>query len=65
LSGAWERPWVRKENGKQLIYGVSIESVSLGYNYRTQLADILSRSSYDKLNEKLKERVEAEKGSGT
>jgi phospholipid transport system substrate-binding protein len=52
--------WVKKENGKWLIYDISIEGVSLVNNYRSQIADILSRSSYDKLIEILKERVKAE-----
>jgi phospholipid transport system substrate-binding protein len=57
--------WVKKENGQWLIYDISIESVSLVYNYRSQIADILSSSSYDKLIKILKERVKAEKESGT
>jgi phospholipid transport system substrate-binding protein len=57
--------WVKKENSNWLIYDISIEGVSLVYNYRSQIADILSRSSYDKLIKILKERVEAEKESDT
>jgi phospholipid transport system substrate-binding protein len=57
--------WVKKKNGKWLIYDISIESVSLVYNYRSQISDILSRSSYDKLIKILKERVKAENESGT
>jgi phospholipid transport system substrate-binding protein len=52
--------WVKKENGKWLIYDISIEGVSLVNNYRSQIADILSRSSYDKLIKILEERVKAE-----
>jgi phospholipid transport system substrate-binding protein len=57
--------WVKKENGQWLIYDISIQSVSLVYNYRSQISDILSSSSYDKLIKILKERVKAEKEPGT
>jgi phospholipid transport system substrate-binding protein len=57
--------WVKEERGQWLIYDISVEAVSLVYNYRSQIADILSRSSYDNLVKILKERVAAERGSGT
>jgi phospholipid transport system substrate-binding protein len=57
--------WVKEENGRWLIDDISIEAVSLVNNYRSQIADILSRSSYDNLIKILKERVEAQKESGT
>jgi phospholipid transport system substrate-binding protein len=57
--------WVKEENGRWLIYDISIEAVSLVYNYRSQIADILSRSSYANLIKILKERVETQKESGT
>jgi phospholipid transport system substrate-binding protein len=57
--------WVKDERGQWLIYDISIEAVSLVYNYRSQIADILSRSSYANLIKILKERVETQKESGT
>jgi phospholipid transport system substrate-binding protein len=56
--------WVKDERGQWLIYDISIEAVSLVYNYRSQIADIMSRSSYANLIEILKERVQAQNKSG-
>jgi phospholipid transport system substrate-binding protein len=48
---------VRKEGGSWLVYDISIEGVSLVYNYRTQFNSILSKSSYAELVAKLKEKI--------
>jgi phospholipid transport system substrate-binding protein len=57
--------WVKEENGQWLIYDISIEAVSLVYNYRSQIADIMSKSSYANLIKILKERVATQSESGT
>jgi len=46
------------EQGKWMVYDVIIEGVSLVNNYRTQFNNILIRSSYEKLVEKLKQKKE-------
>ena len=46
------------EQGKWRVYDVIIEGVSLVNNYRTQFNNILIRSSYEKLVEKLKQKKE-------
>ncbi len=49
---------LKKEGGSWLVYDISIEGVSLIYNYRTQFNSILSKSSYAELVAKLKEKIE-------
>ena len=49
---------LHKVNGRWKIYDVLIEGVSLVNNYRSQFNDILSRSSYDELVQKMKSRGE-------
>lgn len=51
---------VRKKGNEWFVYDISIEGVSLINNYRTQFNSILVRSSFKKLIEKLKAKVEAE-----
>jgi phospholipid transport system substrate-binding protein len=46
-----------------LIYDVSIEGVSLVYNYRVQFNDIILRSSYAELVKRLKAKVDQNRGS--
>lgn len=48
---------LRKEAKDWLVYDVSIEGVSLVNNYRTQFNSIITRSSYDNLVKKLKEKT--------
>ena len=48
---------MRKKDRKWMVYDISIEGVSLINNYRTQFNNILVRSSYKKLIEKLKAKV--------
>ena len=49
---------VMEEKGQWLIYDVVLEGVSLVNNYRTQIASIMNRSSYEDLVKKLREKVE-------
>jgi phospholipid transport system substrate-binding protein len=49
---------LHKADGRWKIYDVLIEGVSLVNNYRSQFNDILSRSSYDELIQKMKSRGE-------
>ncbi len=49
---------MRRRNRKWLVYDISIEGVSLINNYRTQFNNILVRSSFKRLIEKLKAKVE-------
>lgn len=49
---------LHKVDGGWKIYDVLIEGVSLVNNYRSQFNDILSRSSYDQLIQKMKSRGE-------
>ena len=48
---------MRKKDRKWMVYDISIEGVSLINNYRIQFNNILVRSSYKKLIEKLKAKV--------
>lgn len=49
----------KKENG-WFVYDISIEGVSLVNNYRTQFNSVIARSSYEKLVQKLKVKIEEE-----
>ena len=48
--------FMMEKNGNWLVYDVSIEGISIVKNYRSQINDILSRSSYPELIKKLKEK---------
>jgi len=48
---------MKKKAGKWMVYDVSIEGVSLVNNYRTQFNNILVRSSFETLIQKLKAKV--------
>ncbi len=48
---------MKKKAGKWMVYDISIEGVSLINNYRTQFNNILVRSSFKRLIEKLKAKV--------
>ncbi len=48
---------MKKKAGKWMVYDVCIEGVSLVNNYRTQFNNILVRSSFKRLIEKLKAKV--------
>ncbi len=48
------------KNGNWVVYDITIEGVGLVANYRTQFNDILSRSSFDELMKKLKEKKQIE-----
>jgi phospholipid transport system substrate-binding protein len=48
---------LKKDGDSWLVYDISIEGVSLVYNYRNQFNSILSKSSYAELVAKLKEKV--------
>ncbi|MFO7784114.1 MAG: MlaC/ttg2D family ABC transporter substrate-binding protein [Thermodesulfobacteriota bacterium] len=49
---------MRKRNGDWLISDVLVEGVSLVRNYRVQFNDIVSRSSYEDLVKRIKEKME-------
>lgn len=51
---------MRRKEGVWLVYDISIEGVSLIQNYRTQFNSILIRSSFEKLLDKLRQKVEEE-----
>jgi phospholipid transport system substrate-binding protein len=51
------------KQGKWGVYDIVIEGVSLVNNYRTQFNNILVRSSYEKLIERIKEKNKEEKVS--
>jgi phospholipid transport system substrate-binding protein len=48
---------MRSKDQKWWVYDIIIEGVSLVNNYRTQFSEILTKSSYDALLKKLKEKV--------
>jgi phospholipid transport system substrate-binding protein len=48
---------VRKKGDVWLVYDVYVEGVSLVNNYRVQFNSIITRSSYDKLVKKLKNKI--------
>jgi len=48
---------MKKKGGSWYVYDISIEGVSLINNYRTQFNSILSRSSFESLMERLREKV--------
>ncbi len=48
--------FMMEKNGSWLVYDVSIEGISIVKNYRSQINEILSRSSYPELIKKLKEK---------
>lgn len=51
------------ERGEWRVYDISVEGVSLVNNYRTQFNNILVKSSYEKLVEKMKQkRISANRG---
>ena len=50
----------QKEKGKWWVYDIQIEGVSLVNNYRVQFNDIITKSSYEELVKRLKEKIEAE-----
>jgi phospholipid transport system substrate-binding protein len=52
--------WVMEGKGQWLIYDVTIEGVSMANNYRSQISNILTNSSYEELVKKLKEKLETE-----
>ncbi len=49
---------MRERNGEWLINDVLVEGVSLVRNYRVQFNDIVSRSSYQELVRRIKEKME-------
>ena len=49
---------LRKKGEDWAVYDISIEGVSLVNNYRVQFKNIISRSSYGKLVERLRSKVE-------
>lgn len=50
----------QKDNGKWMVYDIQVEGVSLVNNYRVQFNDIITKSSYEELVKRLKEKVETE-----
>lgn len=61
VSGENEIPVVyrmHKEGGEWLVYDVVIEGVSLVNNYRTQFRSIIASGSYERLVEKIRDKVE-------
>lgn len=51
------------ENGQWKVYDVVIEGISLVNNYRSQFSSILSRDSFDKLLQLLREKVQSQQKS--
>jgi len=51
---------LRRGNGEWRVYDILIEGVSLVKNYRVQFNDILAKSSYAELVERLKAKVQQE-----
>jgi len=45
-------------NGRWLIYEVKIDDVSIALNYRSQFADVLNKSSYADLIQRIKLKVQ-------
>jgi phospholipid transport system substrate-binding protein len=52
--------YLHKQQGRWLIYDVIIEGVGLVSNYRAQISEILSSSSYDQLIQRMKARLAEE-----
>ena len=50
----------QKEKGKWRVYDIQVEGVSLVNNYRVQFNDIITKSSYDELVRRIKEKVGSE-----
>jgi phospholipid transport system substrate-binding protein len=48
---------LKKKNGEWLVYDIIIEGVSIVKNYYAQFQDVLKRSSYETLVQKLKEKI--------
>jgi phospholipid transport system substrate-binding protein len=51
---------VKRKGEDWLVYDISIEGVSLVNNYRSQFNSIITRSSYQDLIKKLKQKIETE-----
>ena len=51
---------VKERNGTWMVYDILIEGVSMVRNYRVQFSEILMKSSYADLLERLKAKVEGE-----
>jgi phospholipid transport system substrate-binding protein len=49
--------YLHNQQGRWLIYDVVIEGVGLINNYRAQIEDILSSSSYDRLIQRMKAKL--------
>lgn len=49
---------LNQRDGKWLIYDVVVENVSMVSNYRNQFNRILSKSSYEELAQKLREKIQ-------
>jgi phospholipid transport system substrate-binding protein len=56
--------YLHKQQGRWLIYDVVIEGVGLVSNYRAQIDEILSSSSYDRLIQRMKARLAEETSTG-
>jgi phospholipid transport system substrate-binding protein len=56
--------YLHKQQGRWLIYDVVIEGVGLISNYRAQIDEILSSSSYDRLIQRMKARLAEETSTG-
>lgn len=50
--------WLTEKKGKWLIYDVSIEGISMVNNYRSQIRNIMTNSSYEELVKRLKAKLE-------
>lgn len=48
---------LKKKNGEWLVYDIIIEGVSIVKNYYAQFQDVLKRSSYETLVQRLKEKI--------
>jgi phospholipid transport system substrate-binding protein len=49
---------LKNKNKQWFVYDISVEGVSLVNNYRTQFNQVLMKSSYETLVERLKEKIE-------
>jgi phospholipid transport system substrate-binding protein len=52
--------YLHEQQGRWLIYDVIIEGVGLVSNYRSQIGEILSSSSYDQLIQRMKAKLAEE-----
>lgn len=55
---------LRQQEGRWLVYDISIEGISLVSNYRSQFNGIIQRSSYQKLVRRIEQKLAADSSPG-